>query len=127
MPYAQQHYPFENKELFEAGFPGETWAVGGRVGWGGVGWGGVACGCVLRKLLQVLLWRLTHLPSSGSCPPPQQCLMFASPSSRANPPTVTSPSLCRSPNRAPAAVCRPASLQGLQPAGCAAEGLDQTP
>lgn len=23
MPYAQQHYPFENKEIFEKGFPAD--------------------------------------------------------------------------------------------------------
>ena len=28
MPYAQQHYPFENQELFEAGFPAEFAAEG---------------------------------------------------------------------------------------------------
>ena len=28
MPYAQLHYPFENKELFEKGFPAEFIAEG---------------------------------------------------------------------------------------------------
>jgi isoleucyl-tRNA synthetase len=28
MPYAQLHYPFENKEVFEAGFPAEFIAEG---------------------------------------------------------------------------------------------------
>ena len=41
MPYAQQHYPFENKERFEGGFPADFVAegldqvggcAGGRVG-----------------------------------------------------------------------------------------------
>ena len=28
MPYAQQHYPFENKEIFERGFPADFIAEG---------------------------------------------------------------------------------------------------
>jgi isoleucyl-tRNA synthetase len=28
MPYAQQHYPFENKERFERGFPADFVAEG---------------------------------------------------------------------------------------------------
>ena len=28
MPYAQQHYPFENKEQFEGGFPADFVAEG---------------------------------------------------------------------------------------------------
>lgn len=28
MPYAQMHYPFENKEAFEASFPGDFIAEG---------------------------------------------------------------------------------------------------
>ena len=28
MPYAQQHYPFENKEVFERGFPADFIAEG---------------------------------------------------------------------------------------------------
>ena len=28
MPYAQQHYPFENKELIEKGFPADFVAEG---------------------------------------------------------------------------------------------------
>jgi isoleucyl-tRNA synthetase len=28
MPYAQQHYPFENKERFEGGFPADFVAEG---------------------------------------------------------------------------------------------------
>jgi hypothetical protein len=45
MPYGQLHYPFENKELFEANFPAGgpglvkvwwSWCV-----WGGAGGGGV--------------------------------------------------------------------------------------
>lgn len=28
MPYAQQHYPFENKELFENNFPADFVAEG---------------------------------------------------------------------------------------------------
>ena len=28
MPYAQQHYPFENKEAFEGGFPADFVAEG---------------------------------------------------------------------------------------------------
>lgn len=28
MPYAQQHYPFENKEVFEQGFPADFVAEG---------------------------------------------------------------------------------------------------
>ncbi len=33
MPYGQLHYPFENKELFEANFPADF--VAGEGGWGG--------------------------------------------------------------------------------------------
>ena len=37
MPYGQLHYPFENKELFEANFPADFVAEGlDQVGWVGI-------------------------------------------------------------------------------------------